>query len=1034
MGDCQMALTLLVCDPELNQLHSDSQGSRWQFRKPDNRGPADEAPSAMCPPMHRFTTRLFAMACNTIHENGNCNAQRKETRSDFSFAFLFSVVLLHGIVFPFILCQPALAQLEANEAPIIRLKGKVLLPTGVDPRSLTMELVEPVPPRLFEFKTIPIKLHEDATFETSTQGMSYRTVITVRSLDGQWKGFWSSTIHDLLSNSKDPILLKLSAPVLQKIQVTYDSRPVAGAHVFVSDAFYPEPIQSDQDGLVSVGRLELHQPVFLAAVANGNLVASVVYESLPKNGTPFQLKLKEWELAPIQIVGTDGKPMANVAISYGSIGSEKLSNNADLKSLTARSDENGMTEPILFSDLRYAFDVLSPDLRFVSFQRTTTPFQVVVAPLQPNVEVRGKLTLPEGIEDGLLLSGCSFQNEVPHMSSNFQCRVKQDGSFVASVHPEYTYCVYLEDADWVSAPWTGILASSKPELVEPLTLDVVEGEAVEVLVTRGKELAPAAGVWVHFSQPHSFTWIEDGETKNGSTGRRWWAYSDEDGIITTRARVGKIESYVSDGSWKAETKGSVLPGETTVLSFHHDVQEPIAFEGRLKMANDVEPGIPWSQVSVDLYLYKVYRSGAEVAVDDQGVFRGRAASPRIAVLARSRDGKYCGVQVVDLEASVVEPLVIQLNPSVTVNGRMVDPDGFAFPNAKIELDTRPLIRWAKEKPLGGTTFHTENFNATTDLSGRYEFKSACSGVPMAMFAHAFDNSRTTTILYENELRPPLAHLPTVVLTEQDLTSMPLQKRMANRVDSSRLLNTNTVLVYNGTEKSALEMSKGLFGRAAAGATKHLSPLFVSDSTLKSDPANSAWLKEQGWGLSHDHELLIVLLDQTGKPIVTRRVDANENITLINEVIDPKQIQLVDQSWDAQTRFDQALELAGRTGRDVWISFMSIRNPASIAFLRWQQEHGQELEKHFVLLRIDWIRDERIDAILDRYSIARDSANQLIGVLVNHEGVLLQDTTGEAQYKQIEPFQFVDRERIGDLMKATSKPINPAQWEKWLESL
>ena len=980
--------------------------------------------------MHRFANRLFAMAGHLIHRSEYQDAQRKETRR----ACLFSFVLLQVIVFPFILCEPALTQFEANEAPIIRLKGKVLVPTGVDPRSLTIELVEEMPNRLFDFKTVPIKLDEDATFETSTQGMSYRTVITVRSLDGKWKGFWSSTIHDLLSNSKDPILLKLFAPVLQKIQVTYRSLPVSGAHVFVSDAFYPEPIQTDQDGMVSVSRLELHQPVFLAAVANERLVASVVYETLPKNDTPFQLKLNESELAPIQVVGTDGKPVANVAISNGSIGSEKQSNNVELKYLTARSDENGMTTPILFSDLRIRFDVLSPNLRFVSFQRTTTPFQVVVAPLQPNVELRGKLTLPDGIGDGLLLSGSSFQNEEAHTSSTFHCRVKQDGSFVASVHPEYTYCVYVEDANWVSAPWTGILVSSKPELVKPLTLNVVEGEAVEVLVTRGKELAPAAGVWVHFSQPHSFTWLDAGQTRNGSTGPRWWAFSDEDGIITTRARVGEIESYVSDGPWKAETKGSVRPGETTVLSFHHDVKEPIAFEGRLKMANDVEPGFPWSQVSVDLYLYEVYRSTAELAVDDHGVFRGQAARPRIATSARSRDGKYSGVQVVDLEASVAEPLVIQLNRSVTVKGRMVDPDGFPFPNAKIELDTRPLIRWAKEKPFGGTTFHTENFNTTTDLKGRYEFKNACSGVPMAMFAHAFDSGNATTVLYENVLRPPLAHLPTVVLTEKDLTSMPLHKRMENRVDSSRLLNTNTVLVYNGTEKTAIEMTKGLFGRAAGGATKHLSPLFVSDSTLKSDPANSAWLKEQGWGLSHDHELLIVLFDQTGKPIVTRRVDANENITSINEVIDPKQIQLVDQSWDAQTRFDQALELAGRTGRDVWISLMSIRNPASIAFLRWQHEHRQELEKHFVLLRIDWIRDEGIDAILDRYSIARDSENQLIGVLVNHEGVLLQDTTGEAQYKHIEPFRFVDREHIGDLMKATSKPINPAQWEKWLESL
>ena len=82
----------------------------------------------------------------------------------------------------------------------------------------------------------------------------------------------------------------------------------------------------------------------------------------------------------------------------------------------------------------------------------------------------------------MLLGGLSSQNEVPHMVSTFQCRVKRDGSFVASVHPEYTYSVFINDATWVSSPWSGILASTKPDLAKPLSLDIVQGEQVEVLV------------------------------------------------------------------------------------------------------------------------------------------------------------------------------------------------------------------------------------------------------------------------------------------------------------------------------------------------------------------------------------------------------------------------------------------------------------------------------------------------------------------------------------------------------------------------
>ena len=141
-----------------------------------------------------------------------------------------------------------------------------------------------------------------------------------------------------------------------------------------------------------------------------------------------------------------------------------------------------------------------------------------------------------------------------------------------------------------------------------------------------------------------------------------------------------------------------------------------------------------------------------------------------------------------------------------------------------------------------------------------------------------------------------------------------------------------------------------------------------------------------------------------------------------------------QSRNAKTCFENALELARQTDRDVWINFVSIRNPASIALLRWQYENRMELEKHFILMQIDWIRDEKAESIMDRYGVTRDQAPNLIGVLVNQEGVLLQDTTGESPYKQMQPSQFIDRDRMGALMKAATKPIDPSQLKAWIDSM
>ena len=926
------------------------------------------------------------------------------------------------------------ARMDEKDAPVIQLRGKVILPDGVDRRDLVCELVERASDRAWDFEVIPIKITDDLTFETRTKGLSYRTFIIVRSVDRKWKGSWLCIRHELLSKSAEEIVLKLVPVKLRSVQITYDSTPLAGAVVFVMDEFNVAPLKSDRDGIVWFDTRDGYKSVYLAAMANDRLVAWPDYVTFPNDGSPFQLNLKPWEREPVQVVGTDGKPIANIEIACYGFGRKKPSVEPSTQSFYSRSDTNGLTTPMLYSDERMSFEVISPNIRFVTFNKSTKPHRVVVAPVQPDVEVRGKLDLPHGIGEGLLLSGVSSQNDEPNSTSHFECRVHGDGSYVAAVHPEYTYSMFVEDGTWVSSPWSGILASSKPDLAKPLSLDIVQGELVEVVVTRGKDVRPATGVWVYFSQRYDYTFTDEGKERSASGGRRWSSYTDEDGVASTRAGPGELELYVSEDDWKEEAKGIVRPGETTVLTLHHEEPESIAFEGHVKMMTSIESQIVKAQISIDLYLYDVYRSTAKLVVDNNGRFQGKAAKPRVALLARTKDRKYCGVQVADLESGNSEPLVIELHPSASIAGRILDPDGFALPDVEVSFATCPLIRWPKKEPFGGTGFHTESFHTTTDKGGRYLFENVCSRVPSALFVSYRDNSHSTTVLNDNTLEPPTAFVPTVVMPEAEMHSRPLPTRIKNRIDSSKLLNTNAVLIYHGSDKSAIDMAKGLFGRVSFEATRDLSPLVISDSAMKMDAANAAWLKEQGWGLSNDQEILVVLFDQAGQPIVSKRIQATDNITSIAEIIERKQLQLVEQSWDAPSRFDNALESARRTGRDVWISFISIRNPASMAMLRWQDENRKELEKHFVLIHIDWIRDDKGDAVLDRYSINRKESTDLVSVLVDRDGVLLHNTTGESPYKEMQPFQFIDRDRIEALMKAASHPIEAQQWKTLFDSL
>lgn len=179
---------------------------------------------------------------------------------------------------------------------------------------------------------------------------------------------------------------------------------------------------------------------------------------------------------------------------------------------------------------------------------------------------------------------------------------------------------------------------------------------------------------------------------------------------------------------------------------------------------------------------------------------------------------------------------------------------------------------------------------------------------------------------------------------------------------------------------------------------------------------------------------MVLFDQAGERLVLKRIQGTDDITSISDIFQANQMQLVKKERDSKSVFERALESAQRTDRDVWVSFVSIRNPASIALLRWQEENRAELKKHFVLLRMDWQRDENADAMADRFGIANKEENRLVCVLVNKEGRLLHDTMGETKYKEMESSRFIDRKRIGALLYATSKWIDPGKIMGWVESM
>ena len=126
----------------------------------------------------------------------------------------------------------------------LQLRGRVNLPVGVEREDVICELVERFSNRLFDFDVTPIERSTDLRFETRSRGMSHRTAIVVRTLDGKWKGSWICRQDQLLSSSKEEIVLELRPVQLTPVQIAYQSRPQPGATLLVDDEFYHEPLMA----------------------------------------------------------------------------------------------------------------------------------------------------------------------------------------------------------------------------------------------------------------------------------------------------------------------------------------------------------------------------------------------------------------------------------------------------------------------------------------------------------------------------------------------------------------------------------------------------------------------------------------------------------------------------------------------------------------------------------------------------------------------------------------------------------------------
>ncbi len=926
-----------------------------------------------------------------------------------------------------------------GDDPIFILRGRIILPRGVDSADILCELHEPGE-SAFEVYRTPLDLKDDLTFECRTKGQNRFVSILATTRDGKFQSMWHMVDCSLRANASHEIILALKKAVEYQFQTVHEGKPVANAHILISGNWITKSATSDSNGCATVLLPENDAPQGCCAFSRAGPATRFV--RLPTDKTQFlpnfKLELESWEQRVFKVVGTDGKPLPDLKISFTAFDPEKIG--MDLPTdFVGTSNSSGLTNSIFVSrdslHRRYP-NVLSRNMRFVSADSNADPSTIVVAPVQPDVEIRGTVKLYPGIAGGLLLRGDSFQNERVGHISTFSCRINSDGTYRAMVHPDYTYMVFVSDDSWVSQPWTGVLATSDKAFQVP-DINISRGQEVQVSLTQGPDDEPESNAWVQFASQFELNFQEDGQPKSAIAGRRWALQTDENGIVTTRAAIGALNVYVNSSPWNVDERVVVISqNQPLLLSFHRDLTKQIAFSGRLKYSEDVtsRPNLDSFRIEVKTAASSGKEQKAFASVDSEGKFQGIVQDARVGLLASSSDGKYKGFSIVELKEANQGELEIPIHSVTHVRGTIRDEDGFPIRNATVNFYARPLIAWENNDAKKVDFFDLESTTGSTDELGHYSFDSLVSGSIYCAFANVGDSGHAEHLIF----RHPLAvgsdlRLPTKFFSNlKCLELIPLETRIDRRLNSARLLNGNLLWIQHGPTSDARKEAFRIAEQLQDRVCRHMLPIVISSESLAKLPEAVSWMKDRNWSIAKNDEVDIAILGHDGKVLVHRTIRADEYSVSLSEILPEASLDLRKDDWNADRKINEAIKSATESNRDIWLSLISSRDPVSIALRRWQEEHREKLEKSFVLLTLDVIRDENALQIVSTLGVSANGATWNL-VLDSHRAVLWKSQNPEIKGDLI--YRCIDPEVLKPLLEsAKQSPVKKVDLQILLESL
>jgi len=904
---------------------------------------------------------------------------------------------------------------------------------------------------LVNLKESPSGLHELSTMMEGSRfevwvpvggsGWSYLEV-SASADGGRRRAFLGVPNWSLRQKAIDGIELRL-APTSRNVEVSVvkDGVPVEKAHVTCQlEGNLLLHAESDEDGRAVFHLMDGEGISRLSAWTDQFEVGGYQFNRQPRRDTrggKFTIELDDCRDQRIRFVDVEiNAPVADVRFAL-TVGTGPPNYNFPgtpdtLPGCRMTTDEKGEATYRLFPNWKeHGSYVEIIDRRWAkasSNKMTAASDGALVVEVKRRIERKPMVGRVESVDSGVggfLLVIQTFQAEEEGYVDRLYAVTDGEGHFTVDCLPGATYCVCVADERHASEiidliPFEPATGESKTVLLQAML-----GHPVEIRLTSGPNRQPIPGQHVNFRTSHDFSWLEDSEPRHGSSGRQWGVSTDDMGIARTWALAGsEVEANVYAGEWRSgEKRVTVSADQVATIEFHREVSTAREVKGHL---------VPPPDLDVDLAGAEVFFGSVDGETDErhtgrtdaQGRFAFTTKAIRFGVFAYTADGKAAGVATSE---KAKEPLDVQLSRTASLQGRLLLPDESPLGHHAVRV--RPQVRGQKDRNKSfSSSFLAKTFETTTDSEGDYAFEKLPSQLDMSLQADPIDNAQYDVRLDRFFLQAGESRTGMVshIGDRRRRDDRPVAEKYDGLSRDSLLGDFHLIVFVYGTKTS--DFVDAVLDNSRTQLGSYLQLLVRADELTAAD---SEFVTEHNWLRSNEHSVFASVLSGSGQEL--GRIELNVMADGAAAAAAGFLHTHAPPIADAEEKWAGAFAEAKITNRRVWARVSQRYCGPCFRMARWLDDNRESLERDYVLLKVDNVRDIHGPEVADRIVSRREQFGVPFHAIFDADEELMIDSEGPTGNIG-HPASFEGRRHLKTMLSETRSRLSDEQIDQIIDTL